>query len=131
MSKKDEKKMKEAVWQYLIDHSSVADDKMYRIQFHVHSQSDFWARVRARKSGQYQRKDQKEFELRADKLRQRRETHSLALKKQKIALNKLSHGSTHDRARATVARKLLELADILIYGQHRPKGPTGHSQSNN
>ena len=111
--------MKEAVWQYLIDHSSVADDNMYRIQFHVHSQSDFWARVRARKSGQYTRKDQKEFEERATKLRARRETHSLALKKQKIALNKLSHGNKHQQARATVARKLLELADTLMYGHNK------------
>ena len=117
MSKKDETKFKDAVWQYLIDHASVADDKMYRIKFHVHSFDDFWGRVRSRKLGLYMRKDQEEFEKRADKLRARRETHSLTLRKRAKRLNQLFHGNEVDRARARLITKLLKLVDELLYGK--------------
>lgn len=53
--------LKNAVWQYLIDHSKPIDGNMARIVFYITTESEFWRRVRARKEGKFRRKDFYEF----------------------------------------------------------------------
>lgn len=110
---KKESKLKAGVWQYMIDHASVADDKMFRIQFHVHSETDFWHRVKARVTGTYSRKDQVAFELHADVLRARREANSGVIRRQNRILNQLNHGTEVDKAKARVISKLTQLTNSL------------------
>ena len=60
MSKKEERKMKKSVWQYLIDHSRKNRDGTFQVSFLIKSDHDFWDRVRARERGYFKRKDIKE-----------------------------------------------------------------------
>lgn len=113
MSKKEDKKLKDAVWQYLIDHASIADDNMYRIQFHVHTENDFWQRVRSRKNGTYMRKDQLEFEERARKLRERRERNSMKLKHRRQYVNRLMHGTLDEKLKGRIILQIESILDEL------------------
>lgn len=49
------KKQEDAIWQYFIDHSQVQDNSYLGILFYVRDVDDFWRRVHARYTGDFQR----------------------------------------------------------------------------
>lgn len=54
MGKLDEETRK-AIWQYVIDHAKVQKNGYLGIQFYVMNEEDFWARVQARRDGEFHR----------------------------------------------------------------------------
>lgn len=48
-------KARDAVWQFLIDHSHVMPNGAYRITFFTTGEPNFWQRVSARHSGEFKR----------------------------------------------------------------------------
>lgn len=74
----------DALWQYFIDHSVVQDNGYLGIMFYVRDVNDFWRRVHARHTGDFQRysKLQKQFtqnkkESEMSKIRQLKRTKSV------------------------------------------------------
>lgn len=59
-SKKVNQNVREAIWQWLIDHSKPADTGFYHIQFYLKDEDDFWKRVHYRYTGQYERYNKEE-----------------------------------------------------------------------
>jgi len=53
---KFEKKWKQAVWQYIMDHSTPTKDG-FKITFFVQNEGKFWSKVRARQRGYFKRYD--------------------------------------------------------------------------
>lgn len=112
MSKKDIK-LKAGIWQYIIDHASVADNRMIRVQFHVHSESDFWQRVNARAKGLYIRKDQIEFEKHASDVRRCREQASAQNRKRLKILNKLNVSGADGKVKVAEILRVTAMLDAL------------------
>lgn len=60
--------VKNAVWQYLIDHARVVnDDRSFKVSFYVVDEHEFWRRVKARELGKFKRNDLLEFFKEAEK----------------------------------------------------------------
>lgn len=57
---------REAIWQYVIDHSQIQPNGYHGIQFYIRNQDDFWERVHARYTGQFSRYDKLEKQNLAD-----------------------------------------------------------------
>lgn len=58
MNKKELRKFKNAVWQYLLDHSTKKPSyQKYKITFYIEDEHQFWHKVRVRERGYYSRKD--------------------------------------------------------------------------
>ena len=49
--------LKNAVWQYMLDHSHLSHEGQTKITFFVPSEKEFWYRVKARETGKYKRND--------------------------------------------------------------------------
>lgn len=47
--------LKHAVWQYLLDHSRLTPEGLFRITFFTKNQQQFWGHVKAREYGKYKR----------------------------------------------------------------------------
>lgn len=62
---KIEPKVREAIWQYLIDHSQIQSNGYYGIQLYFLGQADFWRRVQSRMDG-FSRYKIKDKERRAE-----------------------------------------------------------------
>lgn len=58
-------KQEDAIWQYMIDHSTVEKNGYYRIFFHVKNVDDLWRRMFARFSGDFKRYEKAEKEYQA------------------------------------------------------------------
>jgi hypothetical protein len=54
--------LKNAVWQYLIDHSQQIDGKIAKVRFCITNEQEFWRRVRARKDGKFLREEMRDFQ---------------------------------------------------------------------
>ena len=63
-SKKVDANVREAIWQWLIDHSKVEDTGFLNIRFYLKDQDDFWKRVHYRYTGQFERYNKIERESR-------------------------------------------------------------------
>jgi len=112
MSKKEERKMKKAVWQYLIDHSRKNRNGTYQISFLIKSDHDFWDRVRARERGYFSRKNLKDENKNLKKMNELSESKCLELKLtkkfQKKHADALDNFNNSDNIKDIECRKSLQ-----------------------
>ena len=54
------RKQQDALWQYFIDHSTIQKNGYYLILFYIRDENDFYKRLYARFTGNYQRYDKLE-----------------------------------------------------------------------
>lgn len=66
---KVEKDIRDAIWQYFIDHSRLEPSGFVRINFGVEDEEDFWRRVQARKDGEFFRNDVEKMENEREEFR--------------------------------------------------------------
>lgn len=53
--KSSEDKLREAVWQYLLDHATVNQSGSHTVTLYIKNKGEFWWRVRQRELGSYKR----------------------------------------------------------------------------
>ena len=58
---------REAIWQYVIDHSQIQPNGYHGIQFYIRNQDDLWERLHARYTGQFNRYDKLEKQNQSDR----------------------------------------------------------------
>jgi hypothetical protein len=59
--------LKNAVWQYMLDHANVNGSGTMKIVFILPTESEFWRRVKARESGEYHRNDLRKLREKEDR----------------------------------------------------------------
>lgn len=64
--KSSEDKLREAIWQYLIDHSTVNQSGNHVVTLYIKNKGEFWWRVKQRELGTYKRVILLEAEDRAE-----------------------------------------------------------------
>ena len=81
-------KEKDAIWQYLIDHTSVQANGYMGVQLYYRDRKDFERRVEARKKGEVERYDAIKKEIRAQRKQNTNITLSKLLSRHGDALNR-------------------------------------------
>lgn len=61
MSYGDKVELKQAIWQYMLDHSRIQPNGYYGILIYCKDKDDFWRRIKARQEG-FKRYDEKDKE---------------------------------------------------------------------
>lgn len=88
---KMKREVRDALWQWLIDHSEVTDTGSLNIRFYVSNEDDMWRRVYYRYTGQYERynkEERKQGQMHSALMRYREDINIFGDKCQKIDTGK-------------------------------------------
>lgn len=58
---------RDAIWQYVIDHSMIQPNGYHGIQFYIRNEDDLWERLHARYTGAFERYNKLEKQNQADR----------------------------------------------------------------